>query len=330
MTNPADTTDVFTEKFADGYVTLEYEPTGGGQIRLAAKADGEVIESGEYNTKIFGSQTLRGQFLNSVEESLAPWNGVDATEVRRELKEWFATMNELDKEEQAERFLPEEVREIIEGTHYPVEVHGGETTTINVTLTYNGRTADMEFTAGEMVSGGARVLEDKIGTKFFDFEIEIEKEDWKAIKERWNRNKEIVNVVETTASDAVADRVLEFLGANPLVVADREDMGNDVAAVWYDETNATGLDEADADDAIAWVQDSYLVDQMETAGKQTDYKPELVKNLTARGDLYRGKMRKKWAWDTRKKLYPFDPTALGISADDVPDGAPAEAEEGAL
>jgi len=316
MSIPAENVDPFTEDLADGYVTVEYGPIGGGQMRIAAYGDGDVLESGEYSTKIFGSATLRGQFLNSVEASLEGRNGVEAAEVRKDLKEWFAAMNEADREEQAEKFLPDEIRAIIQGTNYPVEIHGGETTTWQVEITYGGRTRELEFSASEMVGGGAGALQEKIANQFFEL-IEIEKEVWEAIRERWHENSEVVNVVEETASDAIADRVLEKLGNTVKPVGAREDMGNDVAAAWYEPENVTVYDGAPADAPIVWVQDSFLVDQLEAAGKNLEYKSQLIKDLIARDDVYGSRARKKWAWDQRTKVYPFDPDALGVTPDDV-------------
>lgn len=320
MSDPADTVDTFPEEFADGYVTIEYAPLSGGKMQIAAYASGDVLESGEYSNKIFGSATLRGQFLNSVEASLEGRTGVDAGEIRNELKEWFASMNEIDQEEQAEKFLPGEIQTIIDQTTYPVSIHGGETTTWIAELTYAGRTRELEFTAAEMVNNsGASALQEKIATKFFEI-IEIEPEDWEAIRDRWQENSEVVSVVEETASDAIADRVLSKLSNTVKPVADAEDMGNDVAAAWFDPSNETVLDDAPPNGAIVWVQDSFFVDQLEAAGKNLEYKGQLVKDLIARGDLHGGGKRKKWAWENRTTLYPFDPAVLGVSADDVAEG----------
>lgn len=319
MSDPADSADAYTEELAGGYVTLEFEPVVGGQMRIAAYANGDVLESGEYSSKIFGSATLRGQFLNSVEQSLEGRNGVDASDVRNELKEWFAEMNEADRQEQADKFLTDEIRRIIEGTHYPVEIHGGETTTWVVELTYAGRTREIEFAASEMVGNSAGALQEKIANQFFEL-IEIEKEDWEAIRERWHANSEVVNVVEETASDAIADRVLEKIANTVKPVEDREDMGNDVAAAWFDPENSTVYGDAPPDADIVWVQDSFLVDQLEAAGKNLEYKGQLIQDLIARGDVYGSRKRKKWAWDKRTKVYPFNPESLGVSGDDAAGG----------
>jgi hypothetical protein len=317
MSDPADSVDAQREEVAG--VTIEYEPVGGGEMRLVALHDDDLLARGQYASVFTGDhkgRTNRGEFLNSVEESLADKSGVDAGEVRTELRKWFDEMAELGREEELELMVPSEIRQIIKGTHYPVEIHGGETTTWKVELSFAGRTRELEFTAAEITGNSAKLLEEKIANQFFEV-IEIEKEDWETIKERWIENTEVVNVVEETASDAIADRVLEKIGNTLKPVGDREDMGNDVAAAWYDPENATVYDEAPADAPIVWVQDSFLVDQLEAAGKNLVYKSQLIKDLIGRGDVYGSRARKKWGWDQRTKVYPFDPDAFGVTPDDV-------------
>lgn len=316
MTDPADKIEPFTEEFAGGFVTLEYEPLPGGQMRIAAFASGDVLESGEYSTKIFGSATLKGQFLNSVEESLTDKSGVDAGEIRQELKEWFAEMNEVDEEEQEEKFLTDEIRQIIAGTQYPVEIHGGEETIWNVEITFAGRTSELQFTSAQMVSGGGAALQEKIANNFFEI-IEVEKEDWEAIRDRWQQNSEVVSVVSETGEDAIAERVVSMLSRALTPVEERDDMKRDVANAWYDEGNSTLYPECKMDDDILWIQDDFLVDQLERAGKQTSYKGQLVKHLIRLGKLHGEGKRKKWTSKRREKVYPAVPAEFGIDADDV-------------
>lgn len=293
---------------------VEFEPISGDNCRIAAKYDGRTLDSVVHGTKILGSAQLRGQFLNSVESSLGDLE-VDEQAARQSFKEWFADMHELYQEEESERFLTVDQRAIIDGTE-AVEIHGGETTKWVVTLNIGGTTEELEFTYKEMVSGGARVLEEKIANQFYEF-IDIEKEDWPPIRDRWEKQANVTHVVEETASDAVADRLLEYISNNSIVVADREHLTNDNAAVWFDESNATMYDEAGADESIAWVQDSFLVDQIENVGKDIGYKGELVQNLIDRADLHGGNIRRSWEFSQRTKVYPFAPEALGISDDDV-------------
>lgn len=331
MSDPAEFADEQKEEIAGG-VYVAFEPVGGGRMKLKATHNGDIISQGEFSGDIFtGShkgRTERGEFLNNLEESVEQIDGLDAGSVKAKFRQWFAEMGELDKEEQAEYLLTDEVQAIIEGTHYPVRVHGGETTTVHVDLTYQGRTAELEFTASEMVKGGATALQEKIATKFFDFDLEIEQEDWKAIRERWDEQKEVVGVVEETAEEAVTDRVLTFLRRGMQVVADREKMANDVATCWFDENNETGYADAPADGPVLWVQSEYLADQLENAGKKLEYKPQLTKDLIASGDLHGSNKRAKWGvWSDLTRLYPFDPDAFGVTADDVRDSDdPAHSE----
>lgn len=316
-----------TEPFSGGAITLEYEPVSGGKIRLAARADGETLESGEYNRKIFGSQTLRGQFLNSVTASLDGHEDIDADAVRTELNQWFASMHELDREEQRERFLRPEIKQLLDGTQ-SVEVHGGETTTWIVTLRFAGRTRELEFTAGDMVADSGGALQQKIANEFYEV-IDIDGADWEAIRERWREEQEVVAVVETTGREAVADRLLEYLGDGLMAVDERGKMANDPAACWYDETNATGSDAVPPDAPVVWVQDRFLVDQLDRVGKKPESKAEVIKTLNRRGDIHgvESDGRKKWGWDRRTKVYPFTPEALGLGPDDVGGGAePAHSE----
>lgn len=90
----------FTETLADGLVSIEVTPSSDAKLTLTAYFNGELIESGDYGRNVFSSPTVRGQFLNSVENSLTSKSSVDAGAIRRELKEWFAEMSQILQEEQ--------------------------------------------------------------------------------------------------------------------------------------------------------------------------------------------------------------------------------------
>jgi hypothetical protein len=115
-------------------------------------------------------------------------------------------------------------------------------------------------------------------------------------------------------------------------VSDRELLANDPAAAWYDDTNATGYATDDAptpDGPLLWVQDEFLMDQLEVAGRKVEYKGQLVKELIRRGDVYGRRARRRWGAgeDNRIKVYPFDPERLGIDIDDINDGDTGPASE---
>lgn len=317
---PADAAPAIQEQFSGG-VCVRGEPIGDGKLSITVRAaDGDIIQSAAYPIKMFGSSQLRGQFLNEVKSALTAKSGIDAAAVREELRQWCAEMHELARGEAAERdateLLPPEIQQILDGTQYPVEIHGGETTTWHVELDFAGYERELQFTASEMVNAGAGALEEKIANKHYEL-IEIGDEDWEQIRERWQENSEVVNVVETTAADAIASRVLDKLASAVKPVAEREFMRNDPAASWYDASNGTGYDDAPAHADILWIQDRFLVDQIEASGKKLDYKPQLIKRLIDGGEVYGGNKRVKWGFARKEKFYPFNPDAVGVTEEEA-------------
>ena len=96
MTDPATTVNDARESLASG-VELEYEPLPGGKLRLAVFYQDSPVQSTKQNIKILGSDQLRGTFINKVIDALEAKGTVDTDAVETSLREWFATMNELDR-----------------------------------------------------------------------------------------------------------------------------------------------------------------------------------------------------------------------------------------
>jgi len=296
------------------------------KVKLTARHAGDTVESGTYARSVFSEPGERNKFLSSVETSLEDRQSVDAGGARTKLKEWLAEFGDLAEEEKDQYrdvVLPEEINDILAGTHYPVEVYRGEPTTWKVTLTFRGETRVLEFTTSEMNGSGA-ALEEKIANHFLEF-LEIGGENWEDVREEWVANKEVVDTGAETASDAVADRVLEHLGDGVLATRDREKVANAPSNAWFDEANAAGYSDAPADAAIVWVQGRYLTDKLESAGKTVEYKGQLVKDLISRGDLYGKNTRRRWSDGNRRRYYPFAPDALRIDADQVGDADDGDA-----
>lgn len=314
MTTTPDETSEF--EFAGGSVTLALTPADDAMLNLAIKHRGEVLDSGVYPRDVFSRRTPKGQFLNSAEDALEDRDGVDATATRAELKQWLADMNEIKSEEKREHVLSDTVNAIIDGTQYPVEVYDGEPTVWKVTLEFEGRVRDLEFTASELISSGSEALEQKIANQFFEV-VDIAGEDWEEIRDRWQEHKRIAHIAEETTADAIADRVLSKIRERAIAIADREKFGNDHANVWFDEGNSAAAEAAAPEADIVWVQDELLVSQIERVGKAIDYKGQLIKDLIEDGALYGSGVRRRWGDGHRVKVYPFDPESLGIDADDA-------------
>lgn len=302
-----------------GGLSVEYEPVGGGKMRLKAIYDGETLEDSDYPPSVFSEPSVRAQFTNAVEDALEARTGVDAEEMAQVAKEWCQTMRDVDKEERLETFHTPVVRAIVDGTE-AVEVHGGEDTTVSVRLTYQGDTNELEFTTSEWLADSPGALQEKMFNNFFDM-VDVEQEGWEEIRDQWDEQKQVVSVVNETKKDAVADRVIEYLRNVVKPVAEREDMGNGVEACWYDQHNSTGYDDAGENAPIVWVQDSLLVDQLEEAGKQVGYKGQLCKTLISRGETHGSRKRTSWVGDGLSNYHAFKPGTLGVTPDDVASGS---------
>ena len=320
----SDEVEPVTEEVTAG-VEVEYEPIGGGEIRLIAMYGEEVLARGEYAEAFRGShrgRTNRGEFINNVKDSVGSIDGLDAEEIGSAFRRWFDELAEIAEEEEL-AFQPDHVRQIINGTQVPVEIHGGEETTWIVTLTYAGKTTDLEFTAGDMVGGGAGALEEKLANYFYEL-IEIQPEDWETIRDWWHDHSEVVTVVDETGRDAVADRFINRVADAVRPLGELEQIPTDPSGAWYDAENDAGYAPA-GDGPVLWVQSRFYADKLEAIGKQIEYKGQLTKDLIASGALYDSSVRRTWdgVFDRRTRLFPFDPRELGISEADI---APASGD----
>ena len=300
-----------------------------GKVKLTARHAGETVESGTYTRSVFLEPGERNKFLSSVETSLEDRQSVDASGARTKLKEWLADFGdhlEEGRDEYRELAFSEEINEILAGTEYPVKVYRGEPTTWKVTVTFRGEKRDLEFTTSEM-NGSSAALEEKIANHFLEF-LDIRSDEWEDVREEWVENKKVVDTGGETASDAVADRVLEHLGDGILPTRDLETVANAPSNAWFDEANAAGYSDAPTDATIVWVQGRYLVDKLESAGKTVEYKGQLVKDLISRGDLHGKNTRRRWSDGKRRRYYPFTPDALRVDPDQVgePDDGDATGE----
>ena len=317
VSDPTDAVDAAVFDIEGTALSIGIEPSN-GKVKLTAQHAGETVESGTYAHSVFSEPGERNKFLSSVETSLEDRQSVDAAGARTKLKEYLAEFGDLAEEEK-ERFreitLADEINEILEGTEYPVEVYRGEPTTWKVTLTFRGETRVLEFTTSEMNGSGA-ALEEKIANHFLEF-LDIGTAEWEEVRADWVGNKRVVDTGGETATDAVADRVLEYLSDGVLAVADRDKLANSPSNAWFDENNSVAYSNAPPDASIVWVQARFLADKLEGAGKTVEYKGQLVKDLISRGDLYGKNTRRRWADGQRRRYYPFTPDALRVDPEQI-------------
>lgn len=325
MIDPADAADgALREEVMPG-LEFEWEPLAGGGYQLAAYYDDSVIENGEYPSSVLEKPTVRGQFLNSVETALEDTPGIDAGDARTELNGYIAELADLSAEESVEYTLSDVAAEVITGTKR-VAVHQADETVWYVTLEYRGDTARLEFSNGEMLGDGAALVE-KIANTFVEF-VALSAEEWQEIRDRWAEEKEIVEQHNETATDAVINRVVNYLDQQKQVVTDREKIGAGTETVWYDPDNATLVDEAGADGPVVWVRDEFVTEAIEAAGKNVEQKASLVRDMSANDVLYSGNMGKQWGtdWSKPRKVYPFNADHFTVTDSDTNDGGDAHSE----
>lgn len=268
---------------------------------------------------MFKKPTPKGTFLNRVEDGLESKDGVDESEVRSELNEWLNDFAELSADQEKE-MMTEEMRQVVEAAHTPIEIYDdGENVTWHVTATYGGRTRVMKFSTGEMFGNSPQPLQMKWGENFYQ-RIEIESEDWEEIRDRWtaDENTSVELEQNETPDDAVADRVLGFISRALIPVEEQDRLGNEISMGWFDADNNADYPDADPGESILWLQDSFVINQLNSTSKSTEYKGQLVKNLISRGDLHGTTVRRYWTGGNgEEKFWPFDPAALNVSESDV-------------
>lgn len=311
-----DTTTGFSETLCGGAVEAGMEYVGGGDVELSVEYDDEPIEVGEYPRTVFKKPTPKGTFLNKVEDGLESKDGVDESDVRSAVNDWLTDFAELSDDQEKE-MMTEEIRQIVDGTQ-SVQVYKGDPTTWNISLSLNGEKHTIEFATGEMTGNSGGPLVDKIMNEFAMM-IEVESEDWQDLRDRWVDQQEVVYEQKESADDAVADRVLGFIGRELIPVEEQDRLGNEISIGWFDADNVAEYDGVDFGESILWLQDSFVVNQLNATSKSTEYKGQLVKSLISRGDLHGTTVRRHWASDdgSRDKFWPFDPAALNVTESDV-------------
>lgn len=314
------TPDTELDEELDCGVSVKCRRTPEGKLNLRVETDGKSVEDGEYSTSIFTEPTYRAQFLSTVENSLES-KDIDEETARTELKEWLADMAKIYREESA-RLLPPQIQKVLEGTE-AVEILGGDPTTVHVTLTWQGETRELEFTADQM-TGGGDALVSQMANKFYEFGFECGSEDWEVLVDEWQDRAHVAGVVSETGEETVAGRVLEYIAHDVVPVTEKEKLENGPASAWVDIGNTAGAPGADQAAPVVWVEKTFLIDQMKRAGKPPEYLGQLIKTLNQRGDLYGvpSEPRQRWPNSQGKErvgFYPFRPAAVGVDVEDLPD-----------
>lgn len=326
MTDPADVEIEATETI--GPIELQAAPVAGGKIHLTARRNGDVLESADYSRKIFSEMSIRGQFLNSVTESLEGTD-VDPEATRSLLNQWFAEKND-EYQEESGALLPDHIRQVRDSVE-SVEIYGGDPTKVVVTLTWKGKIRELDFTADEFNEGGAKLVS-HMANQFFEFGFDCGSEEWDAIRSKWEDMAEVAGYIDETAEDTHASRLLEYLSHDVVPVSEKADLENNPHSAWVDPENRTGTPLAPPDAPIVWVENTFIMDTLERVGMDVGKLGQIIQNLDKRGAIYgtKDEARKRWPnsqGKDRAKFYAFRPDALGVDPDDFAgDNEPAHGE----
>jgi len=315
-----------TETLLDGTATLAYAPADrSGALKMTIKHNGEIVHSGVVdNIKDDGhaGTTQRGKYRNAAEDAAEPVDGLDESDLATAIDRWFNQFL-ADADVADDEMRGQMATKVIAGTQTPVEIYGGaaDNTSYKVTLTYEGRTNTLEFSASHMLpDAGPAPLQERLAHQYFK-PVEVPSEDWEDIREYWAKHSEVVSVTETTPDDARADRLLGHLSDSINPVPDFEMLENGKRNAWVDTEYDREPDVSSVDpDIVVWVQDKHYADEIESVSSIDD-KGHLSGKLRERKELV-DKKRSRNAptyieGRDRPQLWAFRPGALGVNPADV-------------
>lgn len=318
-----------TVDFADGRVTLDYIPGDGMKLVLKAYYEGDEgdtrLHHDELSPSELTSATYSGKFLNRVRDAAKEYKHIDGEQLKQEMREWFDAFAERVEEEK-EEFLGDDVKTLLDGVRYPVEVYKGETSTEwHITVSFEGYNETLKFDTDAMLNDDATgSINTQIGRKFLRNDIEVTADEWGVLREKWNakENRTVAGVESKTDDEIIADVVLDELAAEIRVTTEREAMANDRHVAWFDDCNTAGvewIDEFDGEQPVVWVQSAAVQRALDARGESVTYTQTLARTLKETGELLGPTESRKWATGNGRagSYWPFTPDALGVSKDDL-------------
>lgn len=323
----------YEESFAGGAVTIRLEVVATNTVDITVRHDGTDLDTRRYQ-QVFDS----GQYPRQQRATVANWirdelskdaETLNPDAIREDVHDW---LQELKKQLDDVHLVGPDAKEIIEGTHTPVEIRPApdENTTLHVTLDFRGQTGDLQFDVGVLVNDAAGELMNKIAHNFYGERAEITSDDWEAIADYWADNKEVTAEVEQSGQDVIAERFLDFLADSIQPTPNRDGIENSPRTAWVDSdgegATSTRLD-IEPGVPVVWVTDDFFIDQMEAVSLSLADKSELVKKLKSSGVLH-GQIRpRSWTDNGRLRVWAFKPAAVGIDPDDSHPGSEAATSE---
>lgn len=308
-------------------IEVDISNPSGEPLRVVTRCHDDVIDDSNYGKRVFADRTIKGQYLNTVQEQLNEITGVDAAGIRSELAAALSAVGERWGELGVE-LLPGELQDLVDGTHYPIHVYVGDPTEWVVTITAWGETHTITFTTSD-IQGGAAALETKILNEWVEF-VDVTDSDWETIRDEWKQHIE-KHDGGLSEDEALAEVLLDHLRSAVIRVDAKDALPNDKANVWLDEGNSVGYapdddgDEIEAD--IAWMRNDMVREAFSRAGGKDTQVSQASTALQKVDATYGPAAQKRWDDGTQRRFYPFDPDALALDQRPQWDGSTAEESE---
>lgn len=311
---------------------LSYSLTSDAVARIHARDDGDlgvevVVIDGTSESAIYHDSHKRDfytkqtklQIKNQIRESHHDGDAIGSRFVE------FCKLLTNNHDAIQRGLRPPAVGSLIDQTD-KVEILGGPSATFIVTMTRDGCTRKLEFSADEIMGTNPTPLRSKYGSAFYE-KVSLEPEVWEDLAEEWIDMAEEVAAEHMTESEAVANEIVTLLTRRLAFTLDREALHGDKLTGWYDEDNAT--DNADVTDAaghdapVVWVRTDAIRDALKDEGKEKNYFNRLSPELKSMGLTYTTSTQIRTDHG-RVRCLGFNPTDDGIG---IPRSAATEAEE---
>jgi len=300
------------------FVTVKVQAVSGGQRKVTAYYTGgddpEVLHADTYPERFYEQRTARGEIKNAVSDALGD-TPVEPDDWERAWKQKMSEMVAQSDDAKAE-LVPENVRQIAEGTQSVYVTMGGETRKWEITIEWNGKTGEIVLDHNDMAGGGTMAVKSQMFKEFANSPY-IQQEDWDALKSFWIEQQEERAIETMTEMDRVVESFVTELRTRVTYYDDPEKLKADKESAWVDWGNSHGVKVTDDLTGVVWVR-SDLVTEIVNSIENAPRIGELGGELGKREYTVQSSQSLKPAGDGSKRRYwYFDPDKLGVTQMDV-------------
>jgi hypothetical protein len=297
-----------------GGVHFELQPTSDGIEIAVVNVDGDeedVYYSVTKSRDFFQSDQKRRTIINRTRESLPEY--LDSDAAIEKIDQMMSELNRGISDEQEAKLQAPIVQTLRSQTEEVLYIPDEEIRII-VTMRVDGRTGDLEFSAGEWNAASPKPLRDQYLTKFYE-RIELEPEHWENMTEYWHRMSTVDEREELTKSERIYEDTIRRLKSQKLRVYDEKERFTAPESTWsafYDDTSELTGDAIPEDEPVVWVRSDVIREILDDKGHGGGYISELAQTLREKGATYTKSQNKGLV----TRVYPFKPSLVGIDDPD--------------